>query len=187
MLWSFNLLFAVKNNCRDLIERLLQDGLGSDEVNPGLGSDSSGVNCSLAARIRLTAKTSASNFLLKGFNGAHRSSSAEEIASLLSWATAKGYNVVAFALVEWKSEHLDEDLHLCSSLHTTARNGKLTIVRLLLSESQTDVHVVDGNGWTAFELALWNDHEIVAEELLKRGPTKGVPRINKPHGGLYSL
>lgn len=137
--------------------------IGPDEVNPGLGSDSSGANCSLATRIRLAAKASASDFLLKGFNEAHRSSSAEEIASLLSWATEKGYNVVASALVEWKSEYLDEeDLHLCSSLHTAARNRKLTIVKLLLSESRTDVHVVDDNRWAAFSLVLWNGHEIVA-------------------------
>lgn len=63
----------------------------------------------------------------------------------------------------------EQDIRQWSPLHEAATNGRIEVVRFILSENGADIHAEDDYGRTAFELAACSGHVAIVKELLSRG------------------
>lgn len=156
------LLFTFKNGHQELVDRLAKaENSPSWTSCPSASHSATLWQATLELATRLPPKAVHGNEI----------QTQKEYRSLVFWAVNEGYMAVAARLLEWKGIRMasEQECHQWVSLHDGARNGRVEVVKFILSENGSNIHDEDGDGRTAFELAACNGHVELVKELLSRG------------------
>lgn len=169
------LLFAIKNELKALVQRLLNDQQVLDDepllVDEIPLDEASVFSCAgPAGEISLlqAAKQAAARYIRQG--DPVQNEGATPPLPLSCWAVQAGYLTVVARLLEVKGILVNVDnFPVWGSLHKAASVGNAEVVRFILSQRGLNVDSEDEQGYTAFELAACGSHEQAVVELISGG------------------
>lgn len=185
MLHALILLFAMKTQRKSLLERLvsdqqiLEDELLLVDENPHQdASISSCAGTTSNISLFIAAKQAAARYIRQRDPGQQKESTT--LLPLSGWAVREGYLTVAAGLLKAKGRPVNgSDIRAWTILHEAASEGDVEAVKFILSEKDTNEHLEDEKGRTAFEIAACNGHERVVSELILGGANPhGNPNIH---------
>lgn len=169
-------MFAIKNQQKSLVERLLSDQqVLEDETRLDGDSIASCAGATGDLSLLQAARQAAARYIQQGDPSA--SQQARPSSPLSRWTVKEGYLNVAVRLLETKGRPVNvNDIRAWTLLHEAASQGNAEAVKFILSEKDANVHLKDKEGRTAFEIAACSGHERAVFELISGGAD--------PHGDL---